>query len=104
LEERHKFHHYLVGNLAEARSWGGYFLLDPDRGIEDENIKNAGKCFTDIHDTCWKVWGVLGEYGQQDVWKGFRDSSNRKKIADLLKEMKDLDKKAMEYLRKAVSG
>lgn len=104
LEDRHKLHHYLTGNHAEARCWGGYFLLDPAREIDDENIKGVGQCFSDIHDLCWKVWGVLGEYGQEGVWKGFRESSNRKKIAGFLGDIKSYDEKAMEFLRKVVRG
>jgi hypothetical protein len=53
---------------------------------------------------CWKVWGVLGEYGQRDVWKGFRNMENRKKIAAILGEIKSQDEKAIEHLRIAIGG
>lgn len=102
LKTRHELHHHLVGNLAEARCWGGDFLLHASQEIQDENIKVVADCFKDIHDLCWKVWGVLGEYGQKDVWKGFRNIENRKKIAVILADIKSLDEKAMGYLRLAV--
>ncbi len=102
LKARHKLHHALVGNLAEARCWGGDFLLNVNKEEQSTNVEGAAKCFKDIHDLCWKVWGVLGEYGQQDVWKGFRNSENRRKIAALLSNIKSLDEKAIEYLKLAV--
>lgn len=71
---------------------------------DDENVKGVACCFKDIHDLCWKIWGVLGEFGQQDVWKGFRNPENREKIAEFIGEMKQIDKKAIEYLRLVVEG
>jgi hypothetical protein len=102
LKARHGLHHHLVGNLAEARCWGGEFLIHISQEIEDENIKGVVKCFKDIHDLCWKVWGVLGEYGQKEVWKGFRNNEKRKKIAAILADIKSLDEEAIGYLKLAV--
>ena len=104
LKVRHELHHNLVGNLAEARCFGGDFLFRLSQEMEDENVKGAANCFKDIHDLCWKAWGVLGEYGQKDAWKGFRNNENRKKIAAVLEEIKSLDQKAIAYLRLAVKS
>lgn len=102
LKTRHEFHHCLVGNLAEARCWGGEFLLRASEEMKDENIKEAALCFKNIHDLCWKVWGVLGSYGHQDAWKGFRIMENRSKIADIIKDIKAMDEKAIGCLRAAL--
>ena len=99
LRVRHDLHHDLVGNLAEARCWGGDFLLHAAEENKDENMRGVAMCFKNIHDLCWQVWGVLGSYGQQDVWKGFRSTENRRKIAKLLGDIKELDQKAMTYLK-----
>jgi hypothetical protein len=98
LKSRHQLHHLLVGNHAEARYYGHLSL----KKIGDRNTAKAAEVFMNIHDTCWKVWGVLGPYGQDDVWMGFRDVENRRKIAELLGRMKELDHIAVGYLESAV--
>lgn len=102
LKARHEFHNLLVGNLAEARYWGGSFMARAGQQMKDENIKSAAQCFNEIHDLCWKVWGVLGEFGEKDVWKKYRIPENRRRIASLLGSIKGLDEKAMEHLRRSV--
>jgi formamidopyrimidine-DNA glycosylase len=61
-------------------------------------IKSVAMCIKNIHDLCWKVWGILGECRQRDVCKGFRNIKNRKKIANALTEIKSMDKKARVYM------
>ncbi|SDZ57308.1 hypothetical protein SAMN05421736_11857 [Evansella caseinilytica] len=77
-------------------------MLHADEAKNEENREKAGKCFKDIQDLCWKMRGVLGEFGQKDVWKEFRNIENRKKLAKLIADIKSLDEKALEYLRLAV--
>ncbi|HEY8389751.1 MAG TPA: hypothetical protein VIL26_02175, partial [Clostridia bacterium] len=102
LKARHDLHYKLTGNMAEARYWGGTFLDKVAEDINHQNIKEAALCFKNIHDLCWKVWGVLGDYRDQDLWKKFGDYQNRKRIAEIVKEMKSMDEKAIEYLTSAL--
>jgi hypothetical protein len=98
LKSRHQLHHILVGNHAEARYYGHLSL----KKFSDEETAKVADVFMNIHDTCWKVWGVLGEYGQEDVWIGFRDAEKRQEIARLLSQIKELDKTAVEHLQSAL--
>jgi hypothetical protein len=91
LKLRHEFHHNLIGNHAEARYYVGEFLMQ----FNDEILNNVGKCFHNIHDLCRKIWGVLDE---NNPWIEFRNIEKRKAIVEILKEIRDLDIKAMEYL------
>jgi hypothetical protein len=102
LKKRHEFHHCLVGNLAEARCWAAVFLRRAAEETGDDRLHGIARCFQDIHDWCWKVWGVLGAFGDSDVWKVFRSAENRAEIARLLGEIRAFDIQAMELLRQAL--
>ena len=102
IKKRHGFHHCLVGNLAEARCWAVTFLRRAAQETGDDRLNDIARCFQDIHDWCWKVWGVLGAFGDPDVWKGFRSAENRAKIAALLGEIKSFDMRAMDLLQQAL--
>lgn len=87
LKARYKFHHAILFNLAEARCWGGEFMNGHEETV-------TGKIFSNIHDECWKTDAVTGRAG----WEGLKSYENLKKIASLLKGIKNLDEMAYEHL------
>ena len=101
LKSWHKFHNLLLGNHAEARCYLGNYLSANANGNED--ILAAGKNMAEIHDTCWKLWGVVGGIGAPDAWQKMRDPEKRAELAALLTKIKQLDHDAMLALKRAVA-
>lgn len=99
LKIRFRYHHLLVGNLAEARYYLGDFFNYYNEELKNEKFKLIANCFKTIHKLCWQVWGVLGSLNDKELWKNFKDFENRKKIAGIISEIKALDEKAMNYMR-----
>lgn len=100
LKNRHWFHRVLVGSHAEARCYLGGFLHSRANG--DARISKAADCFNEIHDTCWKVWGVLGGLHTPDGYLGLRDAQKRAELAALIGRIRDLDGTALSSLRQAL--
>lgn len=98
LRKRHGFHSMLVGNHAEARCYLGNFLNAQANG--HESLVKAADCFNQIHDTCWKAWGVLGGLGAKDGFLGLRKSASRRELAQVIRDMKALDATALVALKR----
>jgi hypothetical protein len=57
----------------------------------------------DIHDTMWKVWNAVGGMGVNAAKaKKFADPQIRAQVTELLKEARQLDEKALGYLKSAI--
>jgi len=100
LRARHRLHHLLVGNLAETRYFTGVYLAEsPNKSP----AARAGEIFREIHDLCWKIWGVLGKYGdsEESLSEKFVLPENRARIAEYIDEISKLDQAALQYLKEA---
>jgi hypothetical protein len=62
-------------------------------------LEQAAQRFMDIHDTCWRVWDVLGGLGAPDGHLGLRDPAKRDQLATLLGSIRNLDVFAAHALR-----
>ncbi len=105
IRRRHFLHHILVGNLAEARAYTCFYLGGkPDLPPDAPAAERAGDKFMIIHNTCWKIWNVLGDYGapMEILAEKFIDPDNRRKIAEHIDEMAQLDREALHLLKQAV--
>jgi hypothetical protein len=97
LRHWHELHHLLVGNHAEARAYLSNFLAQ--RGAGQPQLEQAAGHFMNIHDTCWRVWDVLGGLGAPDGHLGLRDPAKRDELAAMLGSIRDLDLLAADALR-----
>ncbi|NLG25679.1 MAG: hypothetical protein GX558_10010 [Clostridiales bacterium] len=88
---RYRFHHQLVGTLAEARCWGADFM-------DEHGAPDAARHFKNIHDLCWKVWGAAGDDGARAA----RDPGVANAIAALLREIRREDGLAEDALSRLV--
>ncbi len=97
-EARHFLVHHLIGNHAEARCYTGEYLMNP---AFPEEVREVGKRFRQVHDLCWKAWGVLGKYGEpQNLPAGkFTVPENRVKMAAVIDEMAQTDREALRILK-----
>lgn len=100
LKGKHWLHHVLVGSHAEARCYLGGFLHAQANG--NPLIIKAADCFNEIHDTCWKVWGVLGGLHAPDGYLGLRDARKRAELAVLIGRIRELDRAALSSLQEAL--
>lgn len=92
IEAKYGFHRRLLFCLAEARCWGGHFLSD---GMDEEN---AGQCFRQIHDLCWKTDAETGDEG----WRAMKRAEVCEKVAARIEEIRALDRRAIELLKKEI--
>jgi hypothetical protein len=100
LREKHRFHDMMVGNLAEARAYLSGFLHTAAE--DDARLARAADLYMEIHDTCWKIWGIAGGGpGKSDkkACKALRKEKKRAAIAGLIRKLEALDFDAAEELR-----
>lgn len=104
VKEMHTLHHLLVGNLAEARCWGGeYFkrIVEFEPDLKAEMLECASK-FLNIHDLMWKIWGVLGGWGNEEAYIKFKEPDLRAEIISFLEQAQEKDKEVVAILEKIV--
>lgn len=104
VKEMHNLHNLLVGNHAEARCWGGAFLeriadFEPDFIAE---MLDCATRFRDIHDLMWKIWGVLGGFGNEEAYVRFKEPKLREEIISILEQARMYDKEVVAILEKIV--
>ncbi len=97
LKAKHAYHHSLVGNHAEARCYLSAYLRE--FAGDDPLINEAANCFMEIHDTCWKVWGVLGGINKRKGYKGLKKKKKRAELGRLMSHIKGLDIKGYNALK-----
>jgi len=99
LQGKYWFHGHLTGNHAEARAYLSGFLRTV--ADEDKRLAKAADMYMEIHDTCWKIWGVAGGMGKSDkkACKALRKPKKRAAIADLIRKIEALDFAAADELR-----
>ena len=97
LQGKYWFHNVLTGNHAEARAYLSGFL----RAVADDDprLAKAADLYMEIHDTCWKVWGVAGGMGKKSAFKSLRGPKKRAAIADLIRKLEALDFAAAQELQ-----
>ncbi len=81
------FHRNLLFNLAELRCWGSNFL-------KGSGALKAAKCFSDIHDLCWKADAATNGEGE----KCMESLEAREAIANVLCEIREKDRLAAGYI------
>jgi len=97
LRGKYWFHNVLVGSHAEARYYLGQFLHE-SAGDDIELHKIAG-LYNQIHDTCWKIWGVSGSTNTNDGYTCLRDKEKRDEIVKLIRKIEELDLSAADQLK-----
>lgn len=111
VRSRHRLHNVIVGTLAEARCYAGFYLNHvadtmtdkPERRAYVHGLRQAAALFMAEHDLMWDAWNALGGNGAPDAWKAFRDPANRAKIAAVLADAQRLDRLALRYLDRALA-
>lgn len=96
LRGKYWFHHALVGNHAEARCYLSGFLHET--AGNDEHLHKIAEFYNEIHDTCWKVWGIAGGINAMDGYKCFRDATKQGELVDLIRKIEKLDFSAVKEL------
>lgn len=84
--ELYSYHKAILFNYAELRAWGCDFL-------KDAGCKQGGKVFMRIHDLCWKA-----DAAAKDA-QSFASYENRVKVAEILREIVQLDHVAEEMIK-----
>ena len=97
LKQKYWFHKNLVGNHAEARCYLGGFLREMAEG--NECLLKAAGNYEEIHDLCWKIWGVAGGTNKKSAYKALRKKKKRAAIVELIRKIKTLDFQAAEELQ-----
>jgi hypothetical protein len=97
LEEKYLFHHMLVGNHAEARCYLGSFLHES--AGDNLELHKIADLYAQIHDTCWKVWGVAGGINGDKGYRCLLSREKREEIVQLIREIERLDFLAIDQLR-----
>jgi RNA polymerase sigma factor (sigma-70 family) len=104
LRYQYSIHHSNVGLLAECRWYAHLFLqkILKDTGKYD-TLGNAASCFNAVHDIMWEVWGAVGGLGVAPAKaKRFAEPDVRKEVIELLKKARDMDVKALAYIKECV--
>jgi RNA polymerase sigma factor (sigma-70 family) len=106
LVTQYDIHHSNVGLLAECRYYAHLFLtmIQKETSIS-KKLDDAAGCFFGIHDVMWKIWKAVGGLGVNPTKaKRFAQPEVRAKAIGLLKEARELDKKALAYMKAALRG
>ncbi len=101
---RYEIHHGITGLLAECRYYGSAFLSRIRRETSfSGELDEAAECFRGIHDVMWKVWGAAGGLGvSPDKAKRFAAPGVRREVIGLLKDARELDRKALARIKGAL--
>jgi hypothetical protein len=109
LNLRFGVHDDAVGTVAEARWYGSVYLsrlanMAPGNVIRPEILK-AAACFAKEHDLMWDAWGAVGGIGREPdrAWN-FKKPDVRRKLAEIIRETRELDDEAAGYIEKALTG
>jgi hypothetical protein len=99
-------HDYNVGNLAEARWYGGMWLANTFSRTGNnkltEDVLVAAGCFTKIHELMWRAWDLCGGIGNPEGWRKFADPAVRKALIPVLEDARDKDAQAVAAIEQAL--
>jgi hypothetical protein len=107
LREHHMVHNDTVGTVAEARWYGGQFLIqmaDPDNlhFKMAEELLRAAACFAGEHELMWKVWDLAGGNGNPDAYKTMAVPAVRRQMVPIILQSRDKLAEATEHIEKAL--
>lgn len=106
LRERHMAHESAVGNVAEARWYGGQFLRDAVEHVHynmTEDILKAAACYAAEHALMWKLWDLAGGNGNPDAYKNFAKPAVRREMIPIIQEARAKDIEAADHLERALA-
>ena len=99
-------HDDAVGTVAEGRYYASEYLIRLarlDRGIRTLLLRAAG-CYSREHDLMWKIWNCCGGNGRSpEHIERFADPKTRRQIVELIRQARDEDEMAIEYIEAALS-
>ena len=105
LKGRMLYYRHFVGHLAAQKWYTSSYL----RGMQERvwsvsDISHAAGIYARIHEAMWDCWKIVGGYWREtsEEIPKFRDGENRKKIAELAREMKWLDEAASNHFTSAL--
>jgi hypothetical protein len=110
LRAHHRIHEDVVGSVAEARWYGSVFLAQlvegfvagPGKRGTQAEILHAAACYAAEHDLMWEVWELEGGIGNPEAYRYMADPALRRAMADIVRQARDQDAQAAEYIEKAL--
>ena len=92
-----------LGDMASDRHYASGFLQEivaESIGLDTAALATAAGDLRKVHDMVWQCWDIAGHHQrkpEEEVQK-FRKRENRERIAQILREMRELDLKTAEIL------
>jgi len=93
-----------IGELASNRWYASLFLRSIHTIWSDGELLHAAGNFARIHELAWECWTTAGGYWRKPETEvpRFRNQENRRKMAAIVKEIRDLDDDTAEKIRSAL--
>lgn len=106
LRALHDVHNNVVGLVAEARWYGGQFLIEAANHLHwkmAEDLYHAAACYAGEHEIMWYLWDLAGGNGNPDAYIKFADPTIRRQMIPLILEARAKDAQAAVYLERALA-
>jgi len=110
LRQRHDVHDNAVGFLAEARWYGGQFLLGLTEGGDEiihrdaiEDLYHAAALYAGEHALMWQLWDLAGGLGCPTAWQRFADPGVRREMAPVILQAQEKEARAIAHLERALA-
>ena len=93
-----------IGELASNRWYASLFLRSINTVWSDSALLHAAGNFARIHELAWECWKIAGGYWREAETEvpRFRNRENRREMAAIVKEIKDLEEDTAEQIRIAL--
>lgn len=108
LRAHHAIHNDAVGTVAEARWYGGQFLIEaanpdylPFQMAED--LLHAAALYAGEHDLMWKIWDLAGGNGNPQAHLKLADPAVRRQMVQLILQARDKDALAVDHIERALA-
>lgn len=106
LRELHDVHNNVVGHVAEARWYGGQFLIEAVNHVHwkmAEDLLHATACYAGEHELMWYLWDLAGGNGNPDAYIKFADPAVRRQMIPIIQEARAKDAQAANYIERALA-
>jgi hypothetical protein len=110
LRAHHRIHDDAVGTVAEARWYGSVFLAQLAEGLAagpgkrgtSAEVLHAAACYANEHDLMWEAWELAGGIGNPEAYRHMADPGVRQALADVVRQAREQDTRAAEYIERAL--
>lgn len=104
----HAIHNDAVGYVAEARWYGGQFLIEvanPDHMPFQmaEDLYHAAALYAGEHELMWQLWDLAGGNGNPLAYRTLAEPSVRRQMAQIILEARDKDARAADHIAHALA-